>query len=80
MPLYAGARGRAPAEAGTGGGDRPRLSRGSGWKDYQATGSLCGIRLPAGLRQAERLPAPIFTPSTKAAVGDHDQNVSFEAV
>jgi phosphoribosylaminoimidazole-succinocarboxamide synthase len=53
---------------------------GSGWKDYQATGSLCGIRLPAGLRQAERLPEPIFTPSTKAAVGDHDENVSFDAV
>ena len=53
---------------------------GSGWKDYQATGSLCGIRLPTGLRQAERLPAPIFTPSTKAAVGDHDQNVSFDAM
>ena len=53
---------------------------GSGWKDYQATGSLCGIRLPAGLRQAERLPEPIFTPSTKAAVGDHDENVSFDHV
>jgi phosphoribosylaminoimidazole-succinocarboxamide synthase len=53
---------------------------GSGWKDYQATGTLCGIRLPAGLRQAERLPEPIFTPSTKAAVGDHDENVSFDAV
>lgn len=53
---------------------------GSGWKDYQATGSLCGIRLPAGLRQAEQLPEPIFTPSTKAAVGDHDENVSFDAV
>ena len=53
---------------------------GSGWKDYQATGSLCGIALPAGLRQAERLPAPIFTPSTKAAVGDHDENVSFDHV
>ena len=53
---------------------------GSGWKDYQATGSLCGIRLPPGLRQAERLPSPIFTPSTKAAVGDHDQNVSFDAM
>ncbi|WP_049623699.1 phosphoribosylaminoimidazolesuccinocarboxamide synthase [Frateuria defendens] len=53
---------------------------GSGWKDYQATGALCGIALPAGLRQAERLPAPIFTPSTKAAVGDHDENVSFDAV
>jgi phosphoribosylaminoimidazole-succinocarboxamide synthase len=53
---------------------------GSGWKDYQATGALCGIRLPAGLRQAEKLPEPIFTPSTKAAVGDHDENVSFDAV
>ncbi len=53
---------------------------GSGWKDYQKTGTLCGITLPAGLRQAEKLPAPIFTPSTKAAVGDHDENVSFDAV
>jgi phosphoribosylaminoimidazole-succinocarboxamide synthase len=53
---------------------------GSGWKDYQATGSLCGIKLPTGLRQAEQLPEPIFTPSTKAAVGDHDENVSFDAV
>ncbi|WP_333679080.1 phosphoribosylaminoimidazolesuccinocarboxamide synthase [Dyella sp.] len=53
---------------------------GSGWKDYRATGSLCGIQLPAGLRQAQQLPEPIFTPSTKAAVGDHDENVSFDAV
>lgn len=53
---------------------------GSGWKDYQATGSLCGIRLPAGLRQAEKLPAPIFTPSTKAAIGDHDENIGFDQV
>jgi phosphoribosylaminoimidazole-succinocarboxamide synthase len=53
---------------------------GSGWKDYQRTGAVCGIGLPAGLRQAERLPEPIFTPSTKAAVGDHDENVSFDAV
>jgi phosphoribosylaminoimidazole-succinocarboxamide synthase len=53
---------------------------GSGWKDYQAAGSLCGLKLPAGLRQAEQLPAPIFTPSTKAAVGDHDENVSFDEV
>jgi phosphoribosylaminoimidazole-succinocarboxamide synthase len=53
---------------------------GSGWKDYQTTGVLCGIRLPARLRQAERLPAPIFTPSTKATVGDHDENVTFDAV
>jgi len=53
---------------------------GSGWKDYQATGSLCGIRLPAGLRQAEQLPEPIFTPSTKAAVGAHDENISFDDV
>ncbi|MEO7431413.1 MAG: phosphoribosylaminoimidazolesuccinocarboxamide synthase [Dokdonella sp.] len=53
---------------------------GSGWKDYQATGSLCGIQLPAGLRQAERLPEPIFTPSTKAAVGAHDENIGFDQV
>lgn len=53
---------------------------GSGWKDYQLTGALCGIALPAGLRQAERLAEPIFTPSTKAALGDHDQNVSFDQV
>jgi len=53
---------------------------GSGWKDYQATASLCGIQLPAGLRQAEKLPAPIFTPSTKAAIGDHDENIGFDQV
>ncbi len=51
---------------------------GSGWKDYQRTGSVCGIRLPAGLRESERLPEPIFTPSTKAEVGDHDENIPFE--
>jgi phosphoribosylaminoimidazole-succinocarboxamide synthase len=51
---------------------------GSGWKDYQATGTVCGIRLPVGLRLASRLPEPIFTPATKAAIGDHDENVSFE--
>ena len=50
---------------------------GSGWKDYQATGAVCGIALPAGLAQAERLPEPLFTPSTKAAVGDHDENIDF---
>jgi phosphoribosylaminoimidazole-succinocarboxamide synthase len=53
---------------------------GSGWKDYQTSGSLCGIALPAGLRQAEQLAEPIFTPSTKAAVGGHDENVSFDSV
>jgi phosphoribosylaminoimidazole-succinocarboxamide synthase len=53
---------------------------GSGWKDYQATGSLCGIRLPAGLQQAERLPEPIFTPSTKAPKGTHDENIGFDEV
>ena len=53
---------------------------GSGWKSYQATGDICGITLPAGLQQAAKLPEPIFTPSTKAAVGDHDENVSFDAV
>ena len=53
---------------------------GSGWKDYQASGKLCGITLPTGLRQAEQLPEPIFTPSTKAAVGDHDENIAFDRV
>jgi phosphoribosylaminoimidazole-succinocarboxamide synthase len=53
---------------------------GSGWKDYQRSGAVCGIALPAGLRQAERLPEPVFTPSTKAKVGDHDENVSFDAI
>jgi phosphoribosylaminoimidazole-succinocarboxamide synthase len=53
---------------------------GSGWKDYQATGAICGIAPPTGLKQAQKLPEPIFTPSTKAAVGDHDENVSFDAV
>ena len=51
---------------------------GSGWKDYQKTGAVCGIKLPSGLREAEKLPQPLFTPSTKAAVGDHDENISFE--
>ncbi|MEN9501855.1 MAG: hypothetical protein RI964_1140 [Pseudomonadota bacterium] len=50
---------------------------GSGWKDYQATGAVCGIELPVGLRMADRLPEPIFTPSTKAEVGTHDINISF---
>ena len=53
---------------------------GSGWKDYQRSGALCGLALPAGLRLADKLPEPIFTPSTKAAVGAHDENVSFEQV
>ena len=48
---------------------------GSGWKDYQATGTVCGIELPAGLEESEQLPEPIFTPATKAEVGDHDENV-----
>ncbi len=51
---------------------------GSGWKEYQASQSVCGIALPAGLKQADRLPEPIFTPSTKAAVGAHDENISFD--
>ena len=50
---------------------------GSGWKDYQATGAVCGIKLPAGLKQAARLPEPIFTPATKAVTG-HDENIGFE--
>ena len=51
---------------------------GSGWKEYQMSGTVCGISLPAGLKEAAKLPQPIFTPSTKAAVGDHDENISFE--
>lgn len=51
---------------------------GSGWKDYQATGSVCGVPLPAGLRQCDKLPRPIFTPATKAPQGQHDENISFE--
>jgi len=51
---------------------------GSGWKDYQATGSLCGIALPEGLRQADQLPAAIFTPSTKAQTGNHDENITYQ--
>ena len=53
---------------------------GSGWKDYQATGAVCGIELPPGLRQADRLPEVIFTPSSKAAAGEHDENIDFAAV
>ncbi len=52
---------------------------GSGWKDYQASGEICGIRLPEGLQLADQLPEPIFTPATKAEVGDHDENISFDA-
>lgn len=51
---------------------------GSGWKEYQKSGTVCGIQLPSGLKEASKLPQPIFTPSTKAAVGDHDENISFE--
>jgi len=53
---------------------------GSGWKDYQETGKLCGIPLPPGLRQAERLPETLFTPSSKAEAGTHDENITFEQV
>jgi len=52
---------------------------GSGWKDYQATGALCGVELPADLRQADKLPQAIYTPSTKAQAGAHDENISFDA-
>ena len=51
---------------------------GSGWAEYQKTGTVCGIKLPSGLEQAARLPEPIFTPSTKAAQGEHDENISFD--
>jgi len=52
---------------------------GSGWKDYQKTGSVCGIELPSGLKLADQLPEAIYTPSTKAAVGDHDENIDYAA-
>ena len=51
---------------------------GSGWKDYKQSGAVCGIALPAGLRESEQLPQPLFTPATKAEVGDHDENIDFE--
>ena len=53
---------------------------GSGWKGYQSTGHVCGIRLPSGLRESDRLPEPIFTPATKAELGAHDENVSFDVM
>jgi phosphoribosylaminoimidazole-succinocarboxamide synthase len=53
---------------------------GSGWKDYQATGSVCGIALPPGLLMAQQLPTPLFTPATKAEMGDHDENIDYAAV
>ncbi|MDP2760525.1 MAG: phosphoribosylaminoimidazolesuccinocarboxamide synthase [Sideroxyarcus sp.] len=53
---------------------------GSGWKDYQKTGAVCGIQLPAGLQEAQKLPQPLFTPSSKAALGEHDENITFEQV
>src|SRR2546421_1014913 len=51
---------------------------GSGWKDYQVTGAVCGIELPPGLKESDRLPEPIFTPATKAEIGDHDENVDYD--
>jgi phosphoribosylaminoimidazole-succinocarboxamide synthase len=51
---------------------------GSGWREYRQSGAVCGIQLPSGLRESDRLPEPIFTPATKAEVGDHDENVDFE--
>ena len=53
---------------------------GSGWKDYRASGAICGVALPPGMRNAERLPSPIFTPATKAERGEHDENIDFDAV
>ena len=52
---------------------------GSGWKDYQKSGAVCGVELPAGLQQAQQLPEPIYTPSSKAEVGEHDENIDFDA-
>lgn len=53
---------------------------GSGWKDYQATGSVCGVALPSGLQNSQQLPEPIFTPAAKADVGDHDENITYDQV
>jgi len=53
---------------------------GSGWKDYQQTGAVCGIALPAGLKMAQKLPQPLFTPATKAEMGEHDENIDFATV
>jgi phosphoribosylaminoimidazole-succinocarboxamide synthase len=53
---------------------------GSGWKEYKKSGAVCGIKLPPGLQEAQQLPQPLFTPSTKAAAGEHDENISFEQV
>ncbi len=53
---------------------------GSGWKEYRSSGTICGIRLPDGLRESDRLEEPIFTPATKAPVGEHDENISFDAM
>ena len=53
---------------------------GSGWKDYQRTGGVCGIALPAGLQLADKLPEPLFTPATKAAIGEHDENIPFSTM
>ena len=57
-----------------------RSLEGSGWREYRETGSVCGVALPQGLPQAGRLQTPLFTPATKAAAGDHDENISFEAL
>ena len=94
FPLERAVRGRRRARAARGSRDgREASSRrcrveavvrgyliGSGWKDYQATGAVCGIALPAGLRMADKLPEPIFTPSTKARSGQHDENVGFDEI
>jgi phosphoribosylaminoimidazole-succinocarboxamide synthase len=53
---------------------------GSGWKDYQETGAVCGIRLPPGLEQGQKLPQPLFTPASKAPMGEHDENIDFETM
>ena len=53
---------------------------GSGWKEYKKSGAVCGIKLPAGLLEAQQLPQPLFTPSTKAVAGEHDENISFDQV
>ena len=71
---------RAPLRDAAGGVHRAGLPGRLGWQEYREAGTVCGLPLPAGLREADQLPAPIFTPSTKAAVGIHDENISFDDV
>jgi len=80
-PVYARLKGRAVLVARAQAAPIEAVVRGylagSGWAEYSKSGTICGVRLPAGLLESDRLPEPVFTPSTKAAIGDHDENISF---